>query len=63
MLGGKHMARGPRGQKRPADGISNAVPIMKIARGEIQVPLTEDGKNAAAVALHTALIARKRAAG
>jgi hypothetical protein len=45
------MPKGPKGQKRPADVISNAVMVMKIATGEIEEPLTEDGKNAAAVAL------------
>jgi hypothetical protein len=45
------MPKGPKGQKRPADVISNAVHVMKIATGEIRETLTEDGKNAAAVAL------------
>ncbi len=45
------MPKGPKGQKRPADVISNAVHVMKIATGEIDETLTEDGKNAAAVAL------------
>jgi hypothetical protein len=45
------MPKGPKGQKRPADVISNAVHIMKIATGEIDETLTGDGKNAAAVAL------------
>jgi hypothetical protein len=51
MLTAKHMPKGPKGQKRPADVISNAVQVMRIATGEIEEPLTEDGKNAAAVAL------------
>lgn len=51
MLGGKHMPKGPKGQKRPADVVSNAVHVMKIGTGEIEETLTEDGKNAAAVAL------------
>ena len=42
------MSRGPKGEKRPADAIGNAV---KIATGEIGEITTEDGKNAAAVAL------------
>lgn len=50
MLIAKHMPRGPKGQKRPADVISNAVHVMKIATGEID-ERTDDGKNAAAVAL------------
>jgi hypothetical protein len=45
------MPRGPKGEKRPADAISNAVMIAKIATGEIEDITTEDGKNAAAVAL------------
>jgi hypothetical protein len=45
------MPKGPKGQKRPADVTSNAVHVMKIATGEIEEPLTDDGKNAAAVAL------------
>jgi 2-keto-3-deoxy-6-phosphogluconate aldolase len=45
------MPKGPKGQKRPADVISNAVHVMRIATGEIEETLTEDGRNAAAVAL------------
>lgn len=45
------MPKGPKGQKRPADVISNAVTVMKIATGEIEEALTNNGKNAAAVAL------------
>ena len=30
------MPRGPKGEKRPADVIGNAVKIMKIATGEIE---------------------------
>ena len=45
------MPRGPKGEKRPADVIGNAVHVMRIATGEIEETLTEDGKNAAAVAL------------
>jgi hypothetical protein len=44
------MPKTPKGHKRPADVVSNAVHVMKIATGEIE-ELTEDGKNAAAVAL------------
>jgi hypothetical protein len=51
MLDGKHMPKGPKGQKRPADVISNAITVMKIATGEIEETLTEDGKNKAAVQL------------
>ena len=45
------MPKGPKGQKRPADVIGNAVHVMKIATGEIEETLTDDGKNKAAVAL------------
>ena len=45
------MPTGPKGQKRPADVISNAVHVTRIATGEIDETLTNDGKNAAAVAL------------
>jgi hypothetical protein len=45
------MPRGPKGEKRPADAIGNAVMIAKIATGEIEDITTDDGKNAAAVAL------------
>ncbi len=51
MLIAKHMPKGPKGQKRPADVIGNAVRIMRIATGEIEETLTDDGKDAAAVAL------------
>jgi hypothetical protein len=45
------MPKGPKGQKRPADVISNAVHVMKIATGEIEESLTDDGKSKAAVEL------------
>jgi hypothetical protein len=45
------MPKGPKGQKRPTDVISNAVTVMKIATGEIAETLTEDGKSKAAVQL------------
>jgi hypothetical protein len=45
------MPRGPKGEKRPADVIGAAVMIGRIATGEIEDITTEDGKNAAAVAL------------
>jgi hypothetical protein len=41
------MPRDPKGEKRPAD----AIMIARIATGEIEDITTEDGKNAAAVAL------------
>jgi hypothetical protein len=46
------MPQGPKGQKRPADVISNAVTVMKIATGEIEGSgKTEDGRSMAAVEL------------
>jgi hypothetical protein len=45
------MPRGPKGEKRPADVIGNAIHVMRIATGQIEDTLTDDGKNAAAVAL------------
>jgi hypothetical protein len=42
------MPRGPKGEKRPADVIGNAVHVMRIATGQIEDITTEDGKNAAA---------------
>jgi hypothetical protein len=45
------MPRGPKGEKRPADVISNAVKVMRIATGEEEETLTEDGKDKAAVSL------------
>ena len=52
MLNGKHMPKGPRGQKRSANVIGNAVHVMRIATGEIEESgQTEDGKNKAAVEL------------
>jgi aspartate/methionine/tyrosine aminotransferase len=38
------MPRGPRGEKRAADVIGNAVHVMKIATGEIEEDLPEPGK-------------------
>jgi hypothetical protein len=45
------MPKGPKGQKRPADVIADAVTVMKIATGQIEETLTEDGKSKAAVEL------------
>lgn len=44
------MPKTPTGHKRPADVIGNAVHVMRIAIGEVE-ETTEDGRNAAAVAL------------
>ena len=45
------MPRGPKGEKRPTDINARAVMIAKIATGEIEDVTTDEGKNAAAVAL------------
>jgi hypothetical protein len=46
------MPRGPKGEKRPADVIGNAVHVMKIASGEIEEGAEpDDGKDPAAKAL------------
>ena len=45
------MPRGPKGESS-ADVIGNAVHVVRLATGEIDEPaVTDDGKNAAAVAL------------
>jgi hypothetical protein len=46
------MPKGPKGQKRPADVIGNAIKVARIATGEEtdDVP-ADDGKDAAAVSL------------
>lgn len=46
------MPTGPKGEKRPADPIANAVRVMQIATGEAQEEyVTDDGKDPAAKAL------------
>ncbi len=45
------MPKGPKGEKRPADAVGAAVMVAKIAIGEIEDELTDDGKNKAAQAL------------
>jgi len=46
------MPKGPKGEKRPADAISNAVKVMRIATGEEEEDTIEDdGKDPAAKAL------------
>ena len=43
------MPKGPKGQKRPADVIGNAVKVMQIATGEADEEYEDDsGKNKAA---------------
>ncbi len=45
------MPKGPKGQKRPADVIGNAVRVMQIATGEAEEEHEDDGKDKAAQAL------------
>jgi len=45
------MPRGPKGEKRRADANQRAVVVARIATGEIEDKVPDDGKNAAAVAL------------
>jgi hypothetical protein len=46
------MPTGPKGQKRPADVVGNAVHVMRIATGEITDDTPpDDGKDKAAQAL------------
>ena len=46
------MPRGPKGQKRPADVVGNAVKVMRIATGEEEEEYEDDdGKDPAAKAL------------
>ena len=42
------MPTGPKGEKRPADVIGNAVKVMRIATGEEADDAPDDGKNKAA---------------
>lgn len=45
------MPKGPRGEKRPADVIGAAVKVMKIATGQIDEDIDDEGKDKAAQAL------------
>ena len=46
------MPKGPKGEKRPADVVGNAVHVMRIATGEItETDPVPDGKDPFAVAL------------
>ena len=45
------MPRGPQGQKRPRDVVSNAVKVMRIATGEEEEEYEDDGKDPAAKSL------------
>ncbi len=42
------MPTGPKGEKRPADVNARAVMIAKIATGELEDAIPDDGKNKAA---------------
>ena len=45
------MPKGPKGEKRPADVVANAVKVMRIATGEEEEEFDDEGKNKAAVEL------------
>jgi hypothetical protein len=45
------MSQDPKGRKRPTDVIGNAVKVMRIATGEEEDAVTEDGKDKAAQSL------------
>lgn len=45
------MPAGPKGQKRPADVIGNAITVAKIATGEIEERAEDEGKDKAAQAM------------
>ncbi len=45
------MPRGPKGEKRPAGVIGNAVNVMRVLTGEIEDTIPDDGKDPAAKAL------------
>lgn len=45
------MPKGPKGQKRPADVIGNAIKVARIATGEEEEDITDDGKDPAAKSL------------
>jgi hypothetical protein len=45
------MPVGPRGEKRPADVIGNAVVVARVATGEAEEAFIDDGKDKAAVEL------------
>ncbi len=54
------MPKGPKGEKRPTDVIGAAVKVAKIATGEIEEDLDDDGKNRAATILSAATIADEK---
>ena len=42
------MPKGPKGQKRPADVVGNAVHVMRVLTGEADDEAPDDGKDKAA---------------
>ena len=42
------MPKGPKGQQRPADVVSNAVHVMRVLTGEADDEAPDDGKDKAA---------------
>ena len=42
------MPKGPKGEKRPADVVGAAVMVAKIATGEVEDTVEDDGKDPAA---------------
>ena len=55
------MPRGPKGEKRPADVIGNAVHVMRVATGEIEdKPTTKPKRAKGGVARAKALTDRQR---
>jgi hypothetical protein len=42
---GTNMVKGPRGQKRPADTVSNAILVARILAGEIEEDTGQDHGN------------------
>ena len=42
------MPKGPRGQKRPADTVANAIRVAKILTGEVEEDTGDSGKDKAA---------------
>lgn len=45
------MPKGPKGERRPADVIANAIKVARLATGEEEEEKMDDGKDAAAVSL------------
>ena len=45
------MPKDPKGEKRPADVIANAIKVARIATGEETEALNDDGKDKSAVSL------------